>query len=381
MRILEMIKYHMLIVLRDMRYLAGIIPCMFFAVYLKNKIIEDPTIFVLMGILVFLFSRSFDPKRIGMIFNYKPNTDAVALLTSIAINLPVILSFSYAYPGFLISNLTTFIALSSLPLSISPRIKGTAFVLGLLATAGRKATLIGYILLAIAFLLAHILKDKLVGVYLIKGNYISTISFEVRGVAIVLSIVYIIIAEYLKMQGVSFACGFWAFKAPATLALLSDPQRYESITKLASSMGGLCIGVSLIWPLFLVGDSYIDSHITYLHYLRPENYRRRLIKETTLFLTSLIVPLVFYSLAIFEKLFLKSLYRLVFILALSRLILSLTLPNFERNGFLWIYLLLISMPFFWPITQISIWTIPLVIALSPLAYIVRIKLEGVRKNA
>jgi len=378
-RIVEILRYHILVSIKNYNYLAGMISLIPLTIFLKGKIIEDIIVFALLGAIPLLFSNSFDPKKTGVILKYRPDTDLIVLFVSVVINLPSILSCSYLYPGFLPSNIIVFAALSILPLSVSFKIKCIATILGLLAISGRKMTLIGYIILVIAYLVASVLKDRLIRVYLVRNIYISTLSFEIRGIAIILSIVFTLMAQHLRMQGVKFGCGVGAFKALLPLHIIVDKQKFYIIERIASTLVTICITAPMIWPLFLVGDSYVDSYIAYLHYLKPENYLRRLIKEILLFLISLIVPLTFYSLAILEREYLGTLYILFFMLAISRVVLSITLPSFERNSFLFLYLIILGAPFI--IRKIiPMWVIPLLILISPLAYFVRIKLERVIRN-
>ncbi|AEC52578.1 hypothetical protein PNA2_1663 [Pyrococcus sp. NA2] len=379
MRIAEILRYHILIFMKNSNYLAGMISLIPLIILLKDKIIEDVIVFVLLGAIPLLFSNSFDPKKIGAILKYRPDADPIVLFVSIVISLPFILCCSYLYPGFLLSNIIAFTTLSILPLSISSKIRCITTILGLLAISGRKMTLIGYIILVIAYLVASVLKDKLIRVYLVRNIYISTLSFEIRGIAIILSVIFTLIAQYLRMQGVKFGCGVGAFKALYPLSIVSDEQKFDITWRIGSTLVTMCIIAPMIWPLFLVGDSYVDSYIAYLHYLKPESYLRRLIKEILLFLISLIVPLTFYSLAILEREYLGTLYILFFMLAIGRIVLSITLPSFERNSFLFLYLIILGAPFI--IRKIiPMWIIPLLILISPLAYFVRIKLERVIRN-
>ncbi|MDK2868786.1 hypothetical protein PFDSM3638_05470 [Pyrococcus furiosus DSM 3638] len=368
------IWYHVNLTMRNIRYWITTLTFAIFIFYLwhKGAIFDDPSVFVTLGIAVLMYSHLFNPVKIGKLLYYKPNSGAIAILISIIATFPVIFMFSYVYPNSFLLNFVVFSLLALLPLSTSLRLRMGISLFGafLLLILDKKNMLIGYFVLLALYLTVIVIKNRMVGVYFVGSSYISTLSAEVRLLLLIFSVAYIVVVGYIESLGIPFRCGFWECETRWPPWVILDPRNYIYV-KITAILAAICLSTPLLWPFLLGIDYYMDYHLIYLHYLRPEGYLRRLFKEVVLFSLSLILPIIFYS----SSISVNTLAGLIITFGFARVVMSLILTNFEDNAFLVLYSIIVVAPFIWA-KFFSPWLAIIGVFLAPLAYKVRLQLEG-----
>ncbi|ASJ15656.1 hypothetical protein A3L04_00475 [Thermococcus chitonophagus] len=338
----EILKYHGKVLIFNPKYLISAVGFLIVALYSKKEyriaLEPSPLLLFLLSLILIMVTITVNVIKSGAIFMVHPmtfSTDILKIVATIISQMPFLVSLLLLIKIPVVA-LICIISLLVIEISSIAKIFLVLVGLAVVVTENSFGFLISYLTVLLIVFAGKFFYEKLVDVYFIARTYITTLGIVHRGIIILFAITLFLIVRYLN------SVGCLVEHSPTSFVVQCSPRFYESGMYLrysqligwAGTVGR--IFASLVWMLFMVPDTYLDSHLRVLHSLNPERLVKRLFKDLIQYLLALITVVGFYVIS--GTLDLWNFAYLVVSLAFFKVLLSLLLPSIEGNlEFLWYF--------------------------------------------